>query len=330
MPGLIRGVLLLAVILSSACSSIDPQQKTLAGEGVELHSVPFYPQRESLCGPAALATVLNTSGVEVAPDDLAPRVYLPGRRGSLQVEMQAAVRSHQRLAYRLPSTLQAIHAELLVGRPVLILQNLAVSWLPVYHYAVVVGIDPQAQSIILRSGTERRLEIPLREFANTWHRADSWALVALDSHELPADPDDKVFLAAVSHMEQAGDYTFSARAYQTALAAWPKHPVALFGLANSLMALHEYATAANFYRQLAILQPDNLLVTNNLALSIAAQGCQAQAVAMLEQALGVTTIDAEIARLLRQTLVDIEAGDEVAPAVECAGIGTGEQQHETK
>ena len=54
---------------------------------LELTAVPFHPQELYQCGPAALATVLNWSGEQVRPSALVDEVYLPGRQGSLQLEM---------------------------------------------------------------------------------------------------------------------------------------------------------------------------------------------------------------------------------------------------
>lgn len=50
-------------------------------EPVELTNVPFFPQEDYQCGPAALATVLTWSGVNVTPEQLTPQVYIPERWG---------------------------------------------------------------------------------------------------------------------------------------------------------------------------------------------------------------------------------------------------------
>src|SRR5689334_3156687 len=100
---------------------------------LELIGTPFFPQREFECGPAALATVLGASGVEVSPDALTPLVYLPARRGSLQIEMEAAPRNFGRLAYPLSRNLDAIIAEVDAGRPVLVLHNYGIPRFPRYH-----------------------------------------------------------------------------------------------------------------------------------------------------------------------------------------------------
>src|SRR5262245_57366042 len=90
---------------------------------VELQDTPFFPQTAHQCGPAALATVLGASQVRTTPEELARLVYLPGRRGSLQIEMQAAPRQFGRIGYRIQPELAAILGELDAGRPVLVLHN---------------------------------------------------------------------------------------------------------------------------------------------------------------------------------------------------------------
>ena len=86
------------VLLLSGCASQLQATKLLKSPSpdfppaVELSQVPFFPQKRYQCGPAALATVLNWSGVAATPEQLVDEVYLPQRHGSLQVEMTAATR----------------------------------------------------------------------------------------------------------------------------------------------------------------------------------------------------------------------------------------------
>lgn len=53
----------------------------------ELIEVPFFPRTAHQCGPAALATVLNWSGVGTTPEALAHQVYIPDRKGGLAREL---------------------------------------------------------------------------------------------------------------------------------------------------------------------------------------------------------------------------------------------------
>lgn len=93
-----------------------------------LDHVPFYPQEKYQCGPASLATMLNTQGLATDPEILKELVYLPGRQGSLQVEMVAGARSHDMVVYPLKPNLEAVLGEVNAGNPVLIMQNLRFNW----------------------------------------------------------------------------------------------------------------------------------------------------------------------------------------------------------
>jgi hypothetical protein len=135
---------------------------------VELVDTPFYPQSTYQCGPAALAIALQASGVAATPDALVSQVYLPGRQGSLQIEMQGAPRRYDRVSYELDPDLAAITAELDAGRPVVVLHNYGLPFWPRWHYAVVIGYDPLHQKVVLRSGTTRREVQSAAHFMRAW------------------------------------------------------------------------------------------------------------------------------------------------------------------
>ena len=118
----------LAVALAG-CATSPPLADGLpasAPRSIELDSTPYFPQEDYQCGPAALATLLVASGVDVTPESLAPEVFLPERRGSLALELVGAARRHGRLPYVLATTADEMVEELEAGRPVLVLQNLGV------------------------------------------------------------------------------------------------------------------------------------------------------------------------------------------------------------
>jgi hypothetical protein len=54
--------------------------------------------------------------------------------------MIGAARRHGRLAYLITGP-DSMFEEVAAGHPVIVLQNLGLSWYPVWHYAVVVGYD---------------------------------------------------------------------------------------------------------------------------------------------------------------------------------------------
>src|SRR5262252_3075355 len=103
----IAGVFLLCcAAFIQGCASWTPETKSLAQNrpaGIagarELTEVPFFAQSQYQCGPASLAMVMTAAGVKVTPEELVPEVYLPERKGSLQVEMLAAPRRHGLVTY---------------------------------------------------------------------------------------------------------------------------------------------------------------------------------------------------------------------------------------
>lgn len=302
-------VLSLALLLS-ACSSVPLQSEGLlsappvGAPAHELEAVAFFPQERYQCGPAALATVLVASGVEVSPQQLISQVYIPERRGSLQAEMIAAARGYGRIAYRLQGGLADLLQEIEAGHPVLVMQNLGLSWLPQWHYAVVVGYDLAANRIVLRSGTRRRHTLSLQAFERTWRRAAYWALVTLPPSQLPATAREGAYLQAVADLEAAGQLQNAHRAYQGALGPWPESRVAWMGLGNSAYALGDRAGAAQAFRRLLEHEPDYAPALNNLAQTLADLGELQEALALAKQAVALGGREQAI---YRQTLVGIEA-----------------------
>lgn len=230
----------------------------------ELTQVPFHPQEDYQCGPAALATVLQYAGADRTPEQLVDQVYIPQRQGSLQPEMLAATRRAALLPYRLTPSAQALLAEVAAGRPVLVLQNLRWDWMPQWHYAVVVGYDLSAGTVVLRSGTERRLVMPVGEFDRSWRRAERWAFVALAPEVLPAQPREADYVAAAAALERVVPAS-GQRAYETALAAWPKNLFARIAMGNAAYRQGRLPAALAAYRQATVDHPDAADAWNNLA-----------------------------------------------------------------
>ena len=292
--------------------SIPPSVSELPAPGrtIELEDTPFYPQERYQCGPAALTTVLAQSGAAVSLDDMINKVYLPGRQGSLQVELLAATRTEGRLPYVIDGSLAAIWQELEAGRPVLVLQNLGVAAIPRWHYAVVVGIDAERGEVVLRSGTDRRRVTSSNTFLHTWQRGDYWGLVVLPPGELPAAPDRSRYFEAVAALEQAGRAEETALAWQAALGQWPNDSIALFGLGNARLVLGDYREAEDVYRELLAAEPGMVVARNNLALALAEQGEFEAALREIGIALSENR-DAALERELRDTQASIrrrEAG----------------------
>ncbi len=300
--------LLLSCLVLSACAGTRQAffPRDAGSPGIELEKVVFFGQRDFQCGPAALAMVLHHSGEKVQPDDLTPLLFLPGRRGSLQLEMIAAARRAGRIPYLIRPEAAAIAAELAAGRPVLVLQNLGVTWLPVYHYAVVVGLLPGDQ-VVLRSGEQRRLVMDGSRFQATWRRADNWGMVLLRPGELPAGTDLETYFLALAAFETTGQPEIARRGYEAALERWPQQPLALFGLGNCLLAAGEEEQAVMVYRRLLAIDPEHAAAVNNLAEALSRRGCRRQALALLDRTLAPAAGGGSFRSTLQQTRIEIAA-----------------------
>lgn len=273
-----RLLLLFGAILLGACARSPAPVTGSMGlpERVELVDVPFYPQEDYQCGPAALATMLTHRGIGTDPEQLVERVYIPERKGSLQIEMVAAARAHDLLVYPLEPRLDALLAEVAAGNPVLVLQNLAFDRWPQWHFAVVVGYDLASQTIILRSGTTQRWTGSFHQFERSWAKGDRWAVVTVEPGQLPAGAKETVWLKAANDLEQTGRKDAARKAYEAATAHW-SGGLSWFALANSLYAEGDRHAAEEALR--SSIASDDAFAAGwfNLAQLLAERGCATQA-----------------------------------------------------
>jgi len=301
--------LLLGFLMSllSGCASFRQKEMPPLPENLpashELTAVPFFPQEEYQCGPAALAMAISWSGLPARPEDLVEQVYTPSRKGSLQLAMIAAARRHGRLAYKI-SDLESLLPEIATGYPVIILQNLGFSWFPVWHYAVVVGYDAVQEHVIVRSGTTSRKVMPFGVFEKTWARSNYWGIIILQPSQLPALAKEKTYLSAVLGLEKAHQFQAAVSGYRTALTRWPQSLTARMGLGNSYYALGDFMNSENAFREIIRLHPRAGAAYNNLAQILMERGRYPES---LEMARKAVSLGGPLQAVYRQTLQEIES-----------------------
>ncbi len=244
---------------------------------IELTSTPFISQTENYCGPAALATVLQAQGRAVTIAELGELLYLPQREGSLQIEMDATVRSFEMLSYPLSGNISDLLTEVTAGNPVLVFQNLGLSWYPRWHYAVVIGFDLERGEIILRSGTIKRYVINLSTFEQTWKRTDYWARVVVSPENIPATATPLKFIKAVNALETSGHIEAAVQAYRNAATRWPENETVLQVWGNSEFEQGAFAEAETAFRLAIAVNSKVASVWNNLAYVLMAQQCTQRA-----------------------------------------------------
>ncbi len=258
----------LALIALSGCATQSTRLHDTPPAGlprrVELSTTPFHPQEDYQCGPAALAMALGAAGIPASPEVLTGQVFLPGRQGSLQIEMLAGARRNGALAVEIPGTLEALMQETAAGNPVVVLLNLGLSWAPSWHYAVVIGYDLDEGAFLLRSGPMARQVLPFSTLEHTWARSEHWAFVALSPDRLPASADEARSTHALVAFEKAAPPARAVLAYRKALTRWPDSLTLSMGLGNSLYRAGSLAEAETTFRK-AAQQHNAAAAWNNLA-----------------------------------------------------------------
>lgn len=300
-----------ALVAVGGCASSPLQYPALvspAGEArqVELVNTPFYPQDDYQCGPAALATILYSSGVEdVNPARLAEQVYVPALRGSLQPELLGAVRRADRIPYLLAPRFADLLDEVRAGHPVLVLQNLRLARWPQWHYAVVIGFDMEAEKIVLRSGTTRREVMSFRRFEHGWRLADYWALVITPPGDLPVTASAPRYVEAVAALEQQQRHDAAVTAYHAARQRWPSYPMSYLGLGNIAYQRADYTLAAEHFRAALQVAPQQPAAHYNLAWAYLRQGNTEKALAAAHQAEALAPDHARYGNATRAIIDDI-------------------------
>jgi tetratricopeptide (TPR) repeat protein len=260
--------------------------------------VPFVPQEKYQCGPAALAMMLQWAGKPVTADSLVDEVWLPEREGSLGIELRAAARSRGLMAYPVENS-QALFTELQAGRPVLVLQNLALRRWPQWHFAVVTGYRDQGNTMVLHSGTDAGKTTHWNRFIRTWARADQWGFTLVEPGQLPASAEPDTLFRAISALPDGDAF------WPAAVAAFPDSGKLWFGHGNSLWKQGQQHKALDAFRTATEKTPDFAAAWNNRAYAEQALGnkksandsiCRAHALAPGDQ-----TIRDSVAELTGQS-----------------------------
>ncbi|MCG8392792.1 MAG: PA2778 family cysteine peptidase [Pseudomonadales bacterium] len=284
--------LLLFLLSLTGCQSVPPPQSAAIHTRQQL-VVPFVPQEKYQCGPAALAMLLQWAGKPVSADALVDEVWLPERQGSLGIELRAAARSRGLLPWPVESS-EALFAELQAGRPVLVMQNLALPSWPQWHYAVVTGYRDAGKTMVLHSGTDESRTSHWNRFIRTWARADQWGFTLVAPGQLPASAEPQGLFRAISAMPNASAY------WPAAVDAFPDSGQLWFGLGNALWSQGQQSEARHAFEQAVKRAPAFAAAWNNLAYAQQAAGEENAARQSVCQALALAPDNADIRHSARE------------------------------
>lgn len=277
------------VLVTAGCASTTPQVDSLNLRSVipqetEISGVPFIEQSEGHCGPATLTMALHWAGNSVPLSTVTSQVYTPGMKGSLQTDMISGARRQGMMA--LPVTgVQNLLREVRGGHPVIVFENLAVSWLPQWHYAIVYGFDPVREEVILHSGPEAGKRWDIRKFERSWKLGDYWGLVVLPAGQLSVTASERAHVTAAAALEALGKNSEAETAYQSILARWPQSLAAYVGLGNIHYSRKQYSLAISNLQKATHLQPESAVAWYNLTMAQAALGHTSEARKSAKEAL---------------------------------------------
>lgn len=242
----------------------------------ELTEVPFIPQKEEgNCGPSSLAMVMRSAGKEISPEALAAEIYRADKKGSLQAELIVASRQRGLLAVQIDG-LANLLKEIAAGHPVIVFENLGLSWWPKWHYSVAVGYDLDQQEVIRHSGDDAFTHQSLNHFERSWKLADYWGLVVLPATELAAGATEVAHLQGAVGLEGAGHVREAEKVYRNVLKKWPGSLGALVGLGNLAYQSGRFTDAAAYLKKAVKDHPDAPAAIHNLKVAEQAGRLQLQ------------------------------------------------------
>lgn len=258
------------VILFSACSTknIETPQNISQRKILE---VPYIPQQDYYCGPSSILMILkylkSKGYIKDTPsfEDIVKRVYIPSKKGTLQIELKSIVRDYNLIYFEKKAGIKEILKLIDEDIPVLVLLNLAFEKYPIWHYSVVFGYDLNKKEIYLRS--REKVEIfSFRSFENIHKKAGNWTLIITSYKKIPTSITKKDLLKTVIEFENAKKYRLIIEICKNALNRWENDFDILTALANSYYLSKDFENAKDIYEKILKIKEDPLIL-NNLSLT---------------------------------------------------------------
>ena len=228
----------------------------------EIKDVPYVKQTTNHCGPAALSMVMQYWGDSADMSDLVTKTYTAQSRGSYQADMISAARRRGYMAVPIEG-MHALIAEVKAGHPVIVFENLGLSWYPQWHYAVVYGFDLNRQRLLMHSGPKQAMTENIADFERSWMLGNYWGLVVLRPGELAVTGSEFQNSTAAAALENLRFYEAAERSYEAVLQRWPRSLVALMGMGNLMYRQGRLSRALDYFEEAAYVHPGSVAAQHN-------------------------------------------------------------------
>lgn len=188
-----RVVLVSLLILLSACAAGRGGDVDRAGDGVVtarsgfivktdnaanqqqrvyIEGVPFFPQKQRKCGPAALASVINYWGGSVSVDAVASQVFNERMAGTLPMDMLIYAKEAGYDAMYYNSGLDDLKRKLSEKKPLILFLNMGYDLYPLGHYIVAVGYDDKSQTVLAYSDMTEKTVFTYDSLNSAWGKTN--------------------------------------------------------------------------------------------------------------------------------------------------------------
>lgn len=164
-----KALLALSVVLLLGCAA-HTGGVTAPSAGPFIEGVPFFPQDEYMCGPAALASVIGFYGAPGGMDPVAAEVYNVKLKGTLPMDLLLYAREKGFEAKFFKGSMEGLKESLLRKEPLILFLNLGYEFYPVGHYVVAIGMDEAAGFVYAHSGMNKQERFTVRALEKSWSK----------------------------------------------------------------------------------------------------------------------------------------------------------------
>lgn len=140
------------------------------GSGAYILGVPFFPQDEYMCGPAALASVIGYWGKGEGMEKVAKEVYEEKLKGTLPLDLFLYAKDKGFDAVYYKGSLADLKEKIEAGFPLILFLNLGYESYPVGHYIVAVGYSERSKAVMAHSGMNKEEVFTYDRLLNAWEK----------------------------------------------------------------------------------------------------------------------------------------------------------------
>ncbi len=256
-----KNLILLFVLTSVSCVYWTPQSLRPSPTAMVIENVPMQKWDIKSCGAGSLSAVLQHHGDPTTMDEW--QAKLPKTRGGvMSIDMVLAAREKGFDAQLVTGDRDLVQAEILAGRPVILMMQVIQApgkGYDFFHYVVLDGYDPARRIFRTQFGDGRSRWTVIEALEDAWAKTKYATIVVR-----PRDPNAEALRAAV-RLEEEGKLALAAHTYREILQKDPKSTLAWTNLGNAEVRLGRRASAEEAFRKALELEPDAADTLNNLA-----------------------------------------------------------------